>query len=327
MSERVVNLFVHVENRLIKSLGAVAHDFDGDDEQAKVFLQHRVDVDSVNKARYPLPIEEIKSSLGVDAATGLPLEMFSYLRRTGQGLWLFEALLRKLEAPEIPFVCITVIVDGKPQTDSVTHANPPTNPIITSKEFDGSIRRTDWLAAYITPLGLNMHDLLHDDFIEAIKLIHSQKHYISAMKLIVSFIDTMAFLELGDDKGNYEAWLNKYAVLTPVGITASELWEFRNSILHMTNPLSRKVLSGKVLPLIFYNDPSNKNVRIDPDSGTKMFSFEALYEAIIDAVEAWAKSYSKNLSKQLEFVDRYDTILSEGRIAELTLSAVGATSL
>jgi hypothetical protein len=34
MSERVVNLFLFVEGNLIKSLGATAHDFDGDDEQA-----------------------------------------------------------------------------------------------------------------------------------------------------------------------------------------------------------------------------------------------------------------------------------------------------
>jgi hypothetical protein len=85
----------------------------------------------------------------------------------------------------------------------------------------------------------------------------------------------------------------------------------------MTNPLSRKVISGNVLPLVFYIDPATKSVRVDPDSGTKMFSFEALHEAIIEAVEAWTKCYSKNLSKQLEFIQRYDTILSEGRIAKL----------
>jgi hypothetical protein len=179
------------------------------------------------------------------------------------------------------------------------------------------MKRTDWLAAYITPLGSYVHDLLHDDFTEAIKLLYEHKHYVSAIKLLVSFIDTVAFLDFGDVAGNYQMWLSKYAELTPVGAMPSELWEFRNSILHMTNPLSRKVLSGSVLPLVFYIDPATKNVRIDQDSGMKMFSFEALYEAIIEAVDVWTKSYSKNLPKQLEFIQRYDTILSEGRIAKL----------
>jgi hypothetical protein len=40
-------------------------------------------------------------------------------------------------------------------------------------------------------------------------------------------------------------------------------------------------------------------------------------EQIIEAVDAWTESYSKNLSKQLEFIRRYDTILSEGRISKL----------
>jgi hypothetical protein len=317
MSERVVNLFLFVESKLIKSLGVTAHDFDGNDEQAKVFLQGRVSVDASCAIRYPLPVANIKAWLGVDAGQRLSLETFDYLRRIGKGILLFEDALRKLNAPQTPLVCMTFIVDGKPVIDSTAHVNPPANPVIVSEEFGGVMKRVDWLAAYITPLGLNVHDLLHDDFTEAIKLLYERKHYVSAIKLLVSFVDTVAFLDFGDVTGNYQLWLSKYAKLTPVGVTPSELWEFRNSILHMTNPLSRKVLSGNVLPLVFYIDPATKSVRVDPDSGTKMFSFEALHEAIIEAVDAWTKSYSKNLSKQLEFIQRYDTILSEGRIAKL----------
>jgi hypothetical protein len=314
MSERVVNLFLYVERNLIKSLGAVAHDFEGDDNSAKVFLQRRAGVDASLATRYPLPIADIKSWLGVDAGQGLSLEIFSYLRRIGKSIWLFEGPLRDLQAPEIPLVCITPIVDGKPLIDSVAHVNPPACPVIVSEVFDGIMRRTDWLAAYVTPSGLNVHDLLHDDFTEAIKLLYAHKHYTSAIKLLVSLVDTVAFLDLGDVTGNYEIWLSKHATLTQVGVTPSELWEFRNAVLHMTNPLSRKVLSGKVLALTFYTDPTFKSVRIDPDSGTKMFSFEALYEAIVEAVDAWTKSYSQNLSKQLEFIQRYDTILRKGEL-------------
>ncbi len=133
----------------------------------------------------------------------------------------------------------------------------------------------------------------------------------------MSFVDSAAYLDLGDVAGNFVAWLSKYAVLTPVGVTPDELWELRNSLLHMTNPHSRKVLAGKVPPLSFHFDPSAQKLRVDGGSGTKMFSFEALYNVVIEAVGSWTKSYSGNLAKQLEFIQRYDTILSEGRIGKL----------
>lgn len=317
MSEKIANLFLYLEGEIIKSLGATAHHFDGNDEQANAFLQSRVAVDESCAIRYPLPVANIKTWLGVDAGQGLPLEIFYYLRRMGKGIWLFDDALQKVNAPQTPLVCMTFIVDGKPLVHSVGHINPLVCPVSVSEQFGGVMKRTDWMASYITPLGLNVHDLLHDDFTKAIKLLYEHKHYVSAIKLLVSFVDTVAFLDVGDVSGNYQMWLSKYAKLTPVGVTPTELWEFRNSILHMTNPLSRKVLSGNVLPLAFYINPTNKTVRIDQNGGTKMFSFEALHGAIIEAVDAWSKSYSQNLSKQLEFIRRYDTILSEGRISKL----------
>jgi hypothetical protein len=317
MSERIVNLFLYVESNLVKNLGAVAHDFDGDDEQAKVFLQSQVPVDASRAIQSPLPVSNIKSWFGVDASQGLPLEVVDYMRRTGTVTFLFEDLLQRLKAPQTPFVCTTYIVDGKPVIESLTHAHPPTDPTIISAEFDGTMKRIDWLAAYLTPAGLNVHDLLHDDFTEAVKFLYAHKHYVSAMKLLVSFIDTVAFLELGDVGGNYQTWLSKYADLTSIDLTSIELWEFRNAILHMTNPLSRKVLSGNVFPLTFFINSPTKSTRINPHDGTKAFSFEALHEVIIEALDKWTKTYSQNFPKQLEFIRRYDTILSEGRIAYL----------
>jgi hypothetical protein len=54
MSERVVNLFLYVEGELIESLGATAHDFNGNDEQANAFLQSRVAADAPCAIRYPI---------------------------------------------------------------------------------------------------------------------------------------------------------------------------------------------------------------------------------------------------------------------------------
>lgn len=58
-------------------------------------------------------------------------------------------------------------------------------------------------------------------------------------------LDTVAFIDKGDVKDNFCLWLDAYADLKPPGITAKELWEFRNGLLHMTNLHSRSVATGK----------------------------------------------------------------------------------
>jgi hypothetical protein len=317
MSERAINLFLYVQNDVIHELGVVAHELDGNDDQILGSLRSRVDADFAKGARYPIPIANIKAWLGIDASQGLPLEAYWYLARTGKPLHIFEDALNAIGAPARPLFCTTVIVNGKPQTDDLVHADLASPQVMLSKQFGGLVSRIDYLSAYLNPAGLDVDALLGDDFIDAIKLLYEHNHYVSAMKLLVSFIDSAAFLDLGDVQGNFANWLSRYANLTPVGITPNELWEFRNSLLHMTNPQSRNVLVGKTAPLSFHFDPASQNVRVDGATGTKMFSFEALYNAVIEAIGPWTKVYSGNLAKQLEFIKRYDTILSEGLIGKL----------
>jgi hypothetical protein len=318
MSEIVANLFVYVHDEVVEELGVVRHDLEGTDDQKIAFLKSQVIADASRSTRHPLPVANIKIWIGVDATNGLPFQMYSYLARTGNALRFFEEPLAAINAPQESLVCITPIVDGKPKIDVVTHVNPLASPEMLNDQFDGVVKRTDFLAAYTTPNGLDVHELLADDFTNAIKLLCEHKHYVSATKLLVSFVDTVAYLEFGDVQGNYEKWLSKYAALALVGITASELWEFRNSLLHMTNPLSRKVLAGNAISLHFCINAKLMKVRFDKATDTKLFSFEILYETIIQALDSWTKSYSGNLAKQLEFIERYDTILSEARIARLT---------
>ncbi len=56
-------------------------------------------------------------------------------------------------------------------------------------------------------------------------------------------------------------------------------------LLPMTSMQSRKVLAGKVAPFLFHFDPGVSKVRLDGATGTKLFSFESVYNAINEAVE------------------------------------------
>src|SRR5690606_9143663 len=97
-----------------------------------------------------------------------------------------------------------------------------------------------------------LSELLNDDYFKAIKLLFNAGHHVSSAKLLMSCVDTLAFVEHGDVRGNFTDWLDAYVDLEPIGISALEVWEFRNSILHMTNLASRQVLAGKVSSIAPY---------------------------------------------------------------------------
>ena len=145
--ETVANLFLFVEDGLVKSLGVTPHLVDfANDQQIAIFLTERVAADSAIATRSALPVDQIKAELDIDAKDGLQYEVFSYLQRTGKALWLFEKQLQAINAPSTPFVVYTPIAENKPQFTSTIHANPIVNPEINSKDFGGTIT-LDWLPA------------------------------------------------------------------------------------------------------------------------------------------------------------------------------------
>lgn len=319
MLETAYNLFVFAKGDILTGIGVAMHEVDGSDSEKIAFLQGRVASDLPGATRYPLPTQKMRVWLGLVPDEAITYDMFSYLGRTGHVMCVFEDLLQSVGAPQNPLMCVTPIVDDKPLVDALNHIDSPfAQGAMVSSEFEATIRKTDFLAKYVTEGHLSIDGLLEDDFLAAIKLLHQNRHYVSAMKLLVSFIDTLAYLEYGDTYGNFCRWMARYAQLESVGVTPEALWEFRNSLLHMTTPFSRKVASGAHPVLSFYCDSVQRRCFVDDGSGGKMFSFEALYESTMGGVDRWTETYSGNLQKQIQFIRRYDEILSEGRIGKLT---------
>ena len=106
------------------------------------------------------------------------------------------------------------------------------------------------LDKYLTDAGFDYKGLLDDDFLDAIKLLWNSHHYISALKLLYILLDTLAFVEFGDDRNVFVKFLDRYFDLSRVSVTSLELWEHRNGLLHTTNPDSRKVSQNKVSRLV-----------------------------------------------------------------------------
>tara|TARA_B100000508_G_scaffold121585_1_gene103308 strand:+ start:25 stop:441 length:417 start_codon:yes stop_codon:yes gene_type:complete len=133
------------------------------------------------------------------------------------------------------------------------------------------------------------------------------------MKLLVSFIDTIAYLEFGDVSGSFVQWLKKYASIEKLGITEQQLWELRNSVLHMSNLDSRKVLSGKEKRISFC--VARSGYIPDPDLDTQYFNFKDLIDEIAQALSRWIKTFQESPDKMLVFIERYDRVISDSRNA------------
>src|SRR5688572_7521764 len=102
----------------------------------------------------------------------------------------------------------------------------------------------DYFGRFFTDEGFDFGGLINADFFQPIRILFQNQHYVSATKLLVVAIDSIAHIEHGDVRGGFVKWLDQYADLSQLGITAEELWEQRNSLLHMSNLDSRKVQAG-----------------------------------------------------------------------------------
>jgi hypothetical protein len=228
------------------------------------------------------------------------------LARTGRSLKIFEDFFTRYNASTSPLCCITPIVNGEPKVDIAQGHEPFYVSGFEDHPKLGRGKMEDYLESYTTSDGFNMPELLNDDYFNAIKLLFNSKYY-------VSFIDTVSYIEFGDISGGFVQWLNKYALIEKLGITELQLWEHRNSVLHMSNLDSRKVLAGKEKRISFCVAQSGYVSSQDLD--TQYFNLKDLIDEIAQALSRWIQTYEDDRDKILIFVERYDRVISDSRQA------------
>jgi hypothetical protein len=288
--ERIFNLFVYVDGDTITELGAVVHEVDGTDLEKCAFLKSAVDSD--HKIAHRLPL-----------VTPVARHEFETMIRLKTQHELFEDVFRRFGHDILR--CITPIVDGKP-----TFRGDGGDADLA----EGPGVKVDYLQKYVQDGKFDPHQLINDDFFIPIQLLINARHYISAAKLLMSAIDSVAFVETGDVGTPFVRWLERYVDLTVVGVTARELLEFRHGLLHMSNLASRAVLRGEVSRLILYVGDARDPAMVDTKE-EKYFSFIHLYEAISAGLGRWIATYVGNHPRFLEFVERYDLTVSDQRLA------------
>lgn len=297
--ERIFNIFIFFDEKIAIEYGMRHHRKGGSDEEKLVFLQSAVESDFPSACRFSL-------------LRPLTPENWRAKQRQGVDFGLFEEGFKLYRATKSPVMCVTAIVDGVPKVD-ISGTLEPLRGSAVGTDLPGEMQ--DWLLKYTDGEKFYFDRLIDDDYFVAVKLLFNNRHLVSASKLLMSCIDTLAFVEFGDKSGNFIKWLENYTDLTLVCITPSELWEFRNSIVHMTNLSSRAVLAGKVSAIMPYigSDELAKHAR---SSAFKPFNFYGLIQAVGAGIERWAESYNADRDKFASFIERYDTVISDSRLAE-----------
>ncbi|HEY5799812.1 MAG TPA: hypothetical protein VIT92_06310 [Burkholderiaceae bacterium] len=177
----------------------------------------------------------------------------------------------------------------------------------------------DYFGKYFTEKEFDFHNLINDDFIQPVRILFKAKHYMSAIKLLLVAVDSVGFVEFGETQKNpFIAWLEKYSDLKKLGVTPNQLWEHRNSLLHMSNLESRKVRRGEVKKLVGYigEMPSELNLS---DTETGYYNMQELIFEVGHSLNRWINSYDLDREKISLFVERYDLIASDARMMDVLL--------
>jgi hypothetical protein len=318
MQERVFNLFVFVTRDHVCELGAVAHDIDGADSDKLAYLRCAAVNDLSAAHRSTVPQRYLVREKDGTFAPGMHYRVFQQMTDGGRLCEIFHEVLEEFGAGASPIVCVTPVVDGTVRIDRV--GNLPEAPVQLRKTVVQRFPLPDYAGVYWTDKGFDLCRLLNDDYFRAVKLLYRKHFFVSAAKLLMSFIDTVAYLDEGDSAGSFQRWLNSFVALPTLGVTADELWEFRNSLLHMTNIDSRKVIAGKVHRLLFFVGTMPCGFALQNDE-TKYFNLHDLIHALIDGLAKWVDEFNQEPSKTAVLFERYDRILSDVRYEVVSHSA------
>jgi hypothetical protein len=300
-NERIFNILIYFVNGVAYEYGLRLHQSSDHEAKKLELLKASVDADLLIAKRFSL-------------SRDFTINEWRASQRIGIDLSLFEEGFRHYRAPHEPLIGIKMICDGVTMVDLTTNLEPFEGHVINQGQA-GLMQ--DWLVKYTEGEHIRIDKLIDDDYYDAIKILFNSRHLVSAAKLLMSCIDTLAFVEFGDERGNFTRWMDAFVQLDNVGITSAELWEFCNSIIHMTNLKSRAVLSGKVSPIMPYIGCDQLGAAVS-NMNPRPFNLHSLLIAVASGIAAWSETFNVDREKFSKFVERYDSIISDSRMAMIS---------
>lgn len=312
--ETIFNFFPICDDNIITQIGFRVHEFEGTDQEKYDFLLSRVKIDAKEMVIYNISDNYKVELPDGEKISGITHERYNNFLHNGTEGILYEPIYKTFNAQKNPLTVSTMYSNGEIK--------------ITKQEFfDGNLKATFtekitekipnyYLTEFMTDEGFDLGELIKTDFLDSINILTGKNKFVSAIKLLMAAIDTIAFIEYGDVNNNFKDWLDKYCSLEKLKISSEELWEYRNSILHMTNSFSRKVINKRVKQLSFYVSEGDIEY-LTGNSHLKYFNFKSLYENIIVGITNWCESYNTDVNKFELFCARYDSIISDNRYGKI----------
>ena len=283
--QTTINIFVYGDEDAVRSIGYRTYKHTGSCEEIQDFLRLRVYEDHKHAVRQPLhaPIDRVE---------------FYAMDRLNS---FAQHFVKSFSLPPDSIYCLTHIIDDEPAIDEVHDINH-------QETFP------DYLDIYMTDRGFDFTRLINDDFLDAGRLLWKNRKYISALKLVLSMIDTLSFIEYGPVRDSFTQWLRNFCDMESLGVTPEELWELRNSLLHMTNLDSHKVRRKKIARLLPVIASKDAEIPISPDDFKNLHVSRLIAVVVPRGIKTWIGSYNSDPEKYVQFIYRYDTVVSEARL-------------
>ena len=105
MSERILNIYLIINNNLVEEFRAIRYEKDGNDDEKIEYLKSQVNEDFPKAFHFDAPQD--------NKGHYMNYKKFSKLEKKGRHFELFENIFSSFDVPEQPLVCVTPVVDGK----------------------------------------------------------------------------------------------------------------------------------------------------------------------------------------------------------------------
>jgi len=105
MSEKILNLYLVIDNGIIEEFRACSYEADGSDEENISFLKKNAAHDFPASFKFDAPVSNFGKKM--------KYKQFSRLEKQGKQFLLFEEIFQKFQVPDSPLICLTPVVDGE----------------------------------------------------------------------------------------------------------------------------------------------------------------------------------------------------------------------
>jgi len=105
MSEKILNLYLVIDNGIIEEFRACSYEAGGSDEEKISFLKTNAVRDFPSSYKFDPPIS--------NSGKKMKYKQFTRLEKQGKQFLLFEEIFQKFQVPNSPLVCLTPVVDGE----------------------------------------------------------------------------------------------------------------------------------------------------------------------------------------------------------------------